>query len=92
MRKKSETVRLKVDQRVAGDERSAVCRGMKNNLAGRGALDANDGEFVTNFAAVTDFRVRKSIKLMSESWPGNVSACAKIGTENRSAKSAEARK
>ena len=56
MRKKSETVRLKVDQRVAGDERSAVCRGMKNNLAGRGALDANDSELVTNFAAVTDFR------------------------------------
>src|ERR1700730_18015369 len=29
---------------------------MKSNLSGCGALDANDSELVTNFAAVTDFR------------------------------------
>ena len=85
MRKKSETVRLKVDQRVAGDERSAVCRGMKNNLAGRRALDSNDSKFVTILPPSPTF-------VPENAWTGNVSACAKIGTENRSAKSAEARK
>jgi len=72
--KKSETVRLKVDQRVAGDERSAVCRGMKNNLAGRRALDSNDSELVTNFAAVTDFRAGERLARkclgMREDWDG----------------------
>src|SRR5438552_6819686 len=36
---------------------------MKNNLAGCGAIDGNDSELVTNFAAITDSRPDESVRL-----------------------------
>ena len=52
---KREPQRLKVNQRVANNERAAIRRMIKRYLAGHGAIDGNYLQLIANFCAIGDF-------------------------------------